>query len=401
MINPVFIKPLLMKKIYIPIILLIFISPFQKVFSQCLCSDGSQPDSVIYHQYLDSIISTNTSLVFPKFSDTIGKLTCLRLSDTVTTVVNYNLENNLDATEDYLFETYRRSQFTGPDGFFSSVLSPPKDYGPYTLGPYDPIGHGDEIDVGPDTVFNKNSHTQYFSGGPSYYGSGNVTLNYLTTSTFTILTGSDNAIIKLRAYTRLDVQLVYYWCPFSILETNLSAFSATLRNNNISINWKVNNSDLTNKYEVEMSDDGKEFKDLGQGVATISGMGINSNFLYSPDRNYTGNLYFRIKQTNLTGKISYSEIRSVYINHNEQKFTLYPNPTVSGINIQFVKNYGSDYKIDLINSYGQLIYQKSYSINKATSLNIDWPNKPAPGIYFIRVTDLSNHSEQIERLKVL
>jgi hypothetical protein len=150
-----------------------------------------------------------------------------------------------------------------------------------------------------------------------------------------------------------------------------------------------------------MSDDGKEFKDLGQGVATISGMGINYNFLYSPDRNYTGNLYFRIKQTNLTGKISYSEIRSVYINHNEQKFTLYPNPTVSGINIQFVKNYGSDYKIDLINSYGQLIYQKSYSINKATSLNIDWPNKPAPGIYFIRVTDLSNHSEQIERLKVL
>ena len=37
----------------------------------------------------------------------MGVLTCLRLSDTVTTVVNYNLENNLDTTEDYNFETYR------------------------------------------------------------------------------------------------------------------------------------------------------------------------------------------------------------------------------------------------------------------------------------------------------
>ncbi len=125
---------------------------------------------MVYNQYYDSIISTNTAITFPKFNDTVGLLTCLRLSDTVTTVVNYNLENKLDTTEDYIFETYRRSQFTGPDGFFSSVLSPPKDYGPYTLGPYDPVGHDDEVNVGPDTVFNKNAHTQYFGGSSAYYG---------------------------------------------------------------------------------------------------------------------------------------------------------------------------------------------------------------------------------------
>ncbi len=364
-----------MKKIYTSIILLIFIAPFHKVFSQCTCSDGSTPDSVVYNQYYDSIISTNTAIIFPKFSDTIGQLTCLKLSDTVTTVVNYNLENNLDTTEDYNFETYRRSQFTGPDGFFSSVLSPPKDYGPYTLGPYDPVNHGDEVDVGPDTVFNKNPHTQYFGGSSSYYGSGNVTLNYLTTSTFTILTGSDNAIIKLRAYTRLNVQLVYYWCPFNVLETNLSTFSAALKDNSVVINWKVNNPNSVNKYEVEMSDDGKEFKDLGQGVSTVSGMEINSNFVYSPDKNFTGNLYFRIKQTDLQGKVTYSEIRSVFINNNKQKITLYPNPAISGVNIQFVKNYGSDYKVELFNSYGQIIFQKNYSTNKSSSINIDSAGK--------------------------
>ncbi len=384
------------------LILLLFITQNQSAFSQCTCSDGSAPDSVVYNQYYDSIISTNTSLVFPKFSDTIGLLTCLRLSDTVTTVVNYNLENNLDTTEDYNFETFRRSQFTGPDGFFSSVLSPPKDYGPYTLGPYDPVGHTDEVDVGPDTVFNKNAHTQYFSGSSNYYGSGNVTLNYLTTSTFTILTGSDNAIIKLQAYTRLNAQLVYYWCPFSILETNLTAFTVSMKDNNVMIKWNIADRQPVDKYEIEMSSDGKNFTDLGKGISSVSETGTNSLFVYSPPGNYTGNLYFRIKQTDGSGKVTYSEIRTIYINDSQKpKLSVYPNPSVSGVNIQFVNNAGSDYRVELINSYGQLFFIKNYNLSKASSISIDWPKKPAPGTYFLKVTDLNHHSEQVERLKIL
>ncbi len=391
-----------MKQACIRVILLLFITPIQQAFSQCTCSDGSSPDSVVYNQYYDSIISTNTAITFPKFSDTVGLLTCLKLSDTVTTVVNYNLENNLDTSEDYLFETYRRSQFTGPDGFFSSVLSPPKDYGPYTLGPYDPVGNGDEVNVGPDTVFNKKPHTQYFGGSSSYYGSGNVTLNYLTTSTFTILTGSDNAIIKLKAYTRLAAQLVYYWCPFNILQTNLTAFIVSANNNGIVINWKVNNPHPSGKYEIEISSDGNDFTVLGEGVSSIDGTIIDSRFIYSPEKNFTGKLYFRLMRTDISGKVSYSEVRSVYIdNSKNQKISVYPNPTVSGVNIQFADNSGSDYRVELFNSYGQLIFFKNYNLTKAAAINIDWPRKPAPGTYFLKVTDVDRRTEQVERLKIL
>jgi len=341
-------------------------------------------------------------MTFPQFNDTVGLLTCLRLSDTVTTVVNYNLENNLDTAEDYNFETYRRSQFTGPGGFFSSVLSPPKDYGPYSLAAYDPVGHDDEVDVGPDTVFNKNAHTQYFAGGSAYYGQGNVTLNYLTTSTFTILTGSDNAIIKLKAYTRLDAELVYYWCPFNVLETNLTAFTLSMEKNNIIVNWKLHDGHPTNMYEVEVSANGKDFSNLGQGVSTFSVTGTNSQFVYLPEKNFTGNLYFRIKETDNSGRITYSEIRSVYVDKlTNTRLSLYPNPAVSGVHIQFVNSTGSNYRIELINSYGQLLFLKNYSLNKSSTLNIEWPDKPAPGTYFLKVTDIDNRSEQVERLKIL
>src|SRR5882757_2809628 len=127
-----------MKKLYIIFygVLLTFI-PFQKNFAQCTCGDGSTPDSLAYEQYFDSIISTNTIISFPQFDPTMGVLRCIKLSDTVTTVVNYNLKNDLGVEEDYNFETFRRSQFTGPGGFFTSMTSPPEDYGPYTLEPKD------------------------------------------------------------------------------------------------------------------------------------------------------------------------------------------------------------------------------------------------------------------------
>ena len=83
-----------MKKLYIIIygVLLAFI-PQQKTFAQCTCADGSTPDSLAYEQYLDSIIATNTTISFPQFDPLMGTLRCIKLSDTVTTVVSYNLKN--------------------------------------------------------------------------------------------------------------------------------------------------------------------------------------------------------------------------------------------------------------------------------------------------------------------
>ena len=69
--------------------------PQQKTFAQCSCADGSTPDSLAYEQYLDSIIATNTIISFPQFDPLMGTLRCIKLSDTVTTVVSYNLKNDL------------------------------------------------------------------------------------------------------------------------------------------------------------------------------------------------------------------------------------------------------------------------------------------------------------------
>ena len=206
-----------MKKIYTPFIFLATLLSIEKSSSQCTCSGGTIPDSVVYNQYFDSLIATNTTISFPKFNPAIGVLSCFRVSDTVTTVVNYNLQNNQPDTESYKFRTSRLSDLTGPNSFESYTNSPNKTYGPYSLNPYHSPGNTDQVDIGPDTVFNKDYSTAYGASSAAYYGTGTVNFNYLTTSTFTILTVSSNATITFGAYTRLAIKLVYYCGPFSFL----------------------------------------------------------------------------------------------------------------------------------------------------------------------------------------
>ena len=392
-----------MKKLYIIFFtLLTAFIPLQNTFAQCTCSDGSTPDSLAYEQYFDSIIATNTIISFPQFDPAIGVLKCIKLSDTVTTVVSYNLQNDLAYSEEYNFETYRRSQFTGPGGLFSSVTSPPKTYGPYTLAASDPLSTDDEVDVGPDTVFNKNYYEKYASPDPAYYGTGNVNFNYLTTSTFTILTGSDNAIIKLRAYTRLDVKLTYYWCPFAILATHISDFSASLKDKNVLIQWQVHDPSPNDKYEVEVSSNGKEFKSIGEGNSVLTGSVAKYDLLYNGAQNFSGNLFFRIKYTDASGKNIYSDIRTVSINKKAAaNYSLYPNPSVTGINIQFTKSLASNYQVELISSTGQRIFMKKYLINPNGSINIEWPRKPMPGIYYLKVKDLNSNLFETARLQIM
>jgi hypothetical protein len=391
-----------MKKFYI---LLVFSIPFinlQKIEAQCTCADGSTPDSISYKQYFDSIIATNTTISFPQFDPAVGILTCLRLSDTVTTVVNYNLENNLDSTEDYNFETYRRSQFTAPDGFFSSVVSAPKDYGPYTLGPYDSSGTGDQVNVGPDTVFNQNTYTKYASGSPGFYGTGMVNFNYLTTSTFTILTGSDNAIIKLRAYTRLGVNLVYYWCPFTALQTHLTNFTTSFQGNRILVQWQINDLQNSNTYEVEASTDGKVFQNIGEGKSTLSGNNASYQLLYTPSQGYNGYVFFRIKLIDETGSFTYSSINSILVKGNDQiSCHLFPNPSITGVQLQFLNSNGGSYSVELYNVVGRTIFGKNYTIDGNGAINIQWPVKPPAGIYYLKVRDLENNFEQVERVSIL
>lgn len=367
--------------------------------SQCTCSDGSTPDSLQYSQYEDSMISTSMVLTFPQFDPSMGILTCFKMADSVTSIANYNIQNNQDSAIDYEFLSQRTSKIIGPGGFSNLITSTQQDWGPYHLQPKGSTG--DSVNVGPDTAFYKTYSEKYGPSNAAFYGTGTVNFTYFSTSSITFLSASSNAIFTLRAYTRLYAQLTYYWCPSSVLATTLTNFTALRQNGNVLLQWWVNDVQQTASYQAEVSNNGTEFQTLGSGVPEFSGSRARYKFLYRPDQNFSGTLYFRIKRTTPDGKIDYSEVRTTVINKNNTGIDLYPNPSITGINIQFNNPSGGDYVVELINEFGQLNFAKKYSFTTQGAAKIEWPRKPAAGIYFLRVKDLKNNAQQIEKLRIL
>jgi hypothetical protein len=369
--------------------------------AQCLCDGGVTPDSVVQNQYHDSITSVNTTINFAQFDPSIGTLVCFNLQSTVTTVLEFDLFNKENFADDYLFESFRRSRFAGPDGFFSNINSPTKDYGPFNLGPIDPVGTGDEVHIGPDTVFSARFTSIDRTGSAGYIGNGTLSFDYLNTSTTTLLDGSSNYDLFVRGYTRMNLRLAYYWCPTLLLASHIKHFTAVKKDNTIQINWQVEQKDNSGTYEIEMSYNGRQFISLGQSAAQLTdNLAAVYQYQYDAAQVTAQQLFFRVKHTDASGKVTRTAVRIVSMQqHTGGNMDIYPNPVVRKAGLQFDRELKGPFTIQLINLAGQVVYNRLVRLNNQSAIQVDLPNPPPPGIYYLQVT--SNETRQAYGKKLL
>lgn len=361
-----------------------------KTYSQCLCPDGEPINTLVHTQTFDSITAINTSIDFPKFDPSIGTLYCFQLASTVTTVTNLHLYNFESVNQIYQLESFRRSQFTGPGGFFTSVTSPIKNYGPYDLAPADPIGTADEVHIGPDTMFNSRYNSTNFSSSLSQYmGSGNVTFTYLNTSTTTLTQGSSNMDLIVRGYTRLTATITYNWCPMALLATNIKNFTAYKKDKIVALKWLTENTSPGTKYEIQFSGNGSNFTKIGEiDPKDISGNATQHEFQYGATNLAYGKTFFRIKQTDANGKVSYSAIRIVNIAEaSAAEFIVYPNPVSRKVSMQFDRNMNGNYIVEVTSFAGQVVYKRNVQLHNNNNLQFEFSNPPPSGIYYLKITD--------------
>lgn len=377
---------------------------FKQGQSQCLCPGGFTPDSIVYNQHFDSITAVNSNITFAQFPPTTGTLTCYKLSSNVTTVLNFDLYNKEAFDFTYLFDSFRRSRFTGPGSFSSTLNSPVTEYGPYDLTAEDAVATTDEVHVGPDTVFN-NAYTQkYSSTVVPFIGTGTVVFDYLNTSTSTLLQGSSNYDLFVRAYTRLDVTLKYFYCPTSLLANNIKNFTAIRKNDNIVVQWTGVSEASNVSYEIQLSNDGRTFRSLyTQAPQGAGGSSVNYEYPYNYARENGSTLYFRIKYTDAAGKISYTAVLAVKVAETRTTgdgINIYPNPTFKRVAAQFDKPLTGSYTIDIINLTGQAVYSNVTRFNNSNTLQFDLNAPPASGIYYLRVRNSAGQQEYIHKLVI-
>ncbi len=176
------------------------------------------------------------------------------------------------------------------------------------------------------------------------------------------------------------------------LPIELVDFTATPKNNNhVELNWTTVSETNNNYFTIERSQDAFNFSEL----TFVNSQAINGNsnstlnYTSTDTEPFEGISYYRLKQTDLNGDFSYSDIISVSLNKSgDLDFQVYPNPTNgNSFNILVENEKEQDISINIYDLQGKQVLSKTIKTEQSGKNNIEInPNVPLnSGIYIIHI----------------
>ena len=168
------------------------------------------------------------------------------------------------------------------------------------------------------------------------------------------------------------------------LPIELVYFRAQQDDGNVEFTWQTA-SELNNDYfTIEYSFNAVDFEEL----AIVAGAGTTTetvDYQYTEfSANYTGTVYYRLKQTDYDGEFTYSDM--IALTFAEKDFdeeisaiVVYPNPATDIINVD-----GQFERIAVCDFYGRVLFVASHG---EKSLNV---STLKPGTYYVKVTVAGN-----------
>jgi hypothetical protein len=149
----------------------------------------------------------------------------------------------------------------------------------------------------------------------------------------------------------------------------------------IVLQWETSFEKNNRGFEIEISGDGKEFN----FVSNVGSMGDTESghtYDYTHRQPGAGKHYYRLKQTDIDGTISYSNIISFTIDASSGIY-LAPVPAQSYVKVYFNKPITDRVQMEVLNVSMQLLYRKIIATG-TTIHSIPLQNIP-PGIYIVRI----------------
>jgi len=172
---------------------------------------------------------------------------------------------------------------------------------------------------------------------------------------------------------------------FSPLPIDLISFTAKpVDNEKVICDWATAAEQSNDYFNVERSKNGSDFNSIG----IVDGSGTSNQtqqYMFIDNNPYTGISYYRLKQTDFNGNVSYSAVRKVSMKDDDFNIVVYPNPVIDFVTVTFSKNHNA--QIAITDLTGKVIKQVQ---SDSEQIQLDFTNLNS-GSYFI-VADSSNSS---------
>ena len=174
----------------------------------------------------------------------------------------------------------------------------------------------------------------------------------------------------------------------SSLPVRLIAFNAKENKGKVDLSWTTASETNNESFTIERSVDARHFT----AIYTTRGQGTSNRehqYFTVDALPFTGANYYRLKQTDSDGKITYSEVRLVNIAGIKGTLQIWPNPVTSSVKLSISSTSGH-LNMQVTTADGRTVLQASGSADKLNAtLNQQLPALSA-GVYNVQVTDGAN-----------
>ena len=171
------------------------------------------------------------------------------------------------------------------------------------------------------------------------------------------------------------------------LPVKFGSIKGYAKDRGIQVEWNVYSEFNLLRYEVERSADCIHFSHAA--YVAVKDEESKSLYKWLDAIPFGGNNYYRIKNIYTTGEPLYSTIVRVVLKEHDPVLLIYPNPVSDKhISIQATELQQGDYKIEIFNAGGQLLYIKQISAGNTLHQPIELPAALKTGIYTIQLTGM-------------
>lgn len=175
----------------------------------------------------------------------------------------------------------------------------------------------------------------------------------------------------------------------TILPIELLDFSAKPTGNDVEISWITASETDNDFFTIERSSDATDFEPF----ATINGAGNSGSmrtYKLIDHQPFSGTNYYRLKQTDFDGQLTYSRIISVNMGASLGS-NIFPNPATDKLNIHLSGRSGLAI-LEVINLQGVILLKKVIDDAEEQNLSVDL-QEISSGTYILKTTS-GNNTEQ-------
>ena len=178
----------------------------------------------------------------------------------------------------------------------------------------------------------------------------------------------------------------------------MSSFTASPAKGGATLKWTTEAEQNNAGFEVQ-----RQINGVYTSIATVKSKAPGGNsstalsYVYNDVfTNAGGYFYYRIRQTDFDGKISYSDVRKVLLKKSDAQFSVFPNPaTGRKATVMVPAEFG---KVDLMifDAAGKLVRSNLNTADKNMTVE-----NMQPGFYIVKLTNKATGEMYSEKLVVL